>query len=372
MPSTVRRNRAGFCQSQVPLHARSRVRRHRLAAALLAIATLAAACGGVAPAAQDGAAASGELTLRLGYFPNVTHATAIVGIEEGFFEESIGADVNLETAPFNSGTEAVEALFSGAIDATFAGPNPAINAWQQSHGEAIRIVSGATSGGAFLVVREGIDSAEDLRGRTLSSPDLGNTQDVALRSWLKDQGLETTLEGEGDVSIFPQDNAQILQTFRAGEIDGAWVPEPWAARLIDEGGGRILVDERELWADGEYVTTHLIVSTALLEEHPDVVKQLLEGVVTANEFVNEKPDDAKVSVNDAIEALTGSRMADETMSTAWSNLHFTLDPIAPSLRESATDAVDVGLLEPVDLDGIYDLTLLNDVLREAGLPGVSE
>jgi NitT/TauT family transport system substrate-binding protein len=310
--------------------------------------------------------------LRLGYFPNVTHATAIVGVEKKLFEESLGADVTLETAPFNSGTEAVEALFSDAIDASFVGPNPAINAWQQSQGEAIRIVSGATSGGAFLVVREGIDSAEDLRGRKLSSPDLGNTQDVALRAWLKDQGLETDLEGGGDVSILPQENAQILETFRAGEIDGAWLPEPWATRMIDEGEGKVLVDERDLWPDGEYVTTHLFVATTFLEEHPDVVKGLLQGVVAANDFVNEKPDEAKTIVNDGIEAITGARVPDETMDAAWENLVFTLDPIGSSLRKSAEDAVDVGLLEPVDLDGIYDLTFLNEVLTAAGLPEVSE
>lgn len=346
------------------------VRIRKLVPALVAVGLLAAACGGDAPAAEDGGAQ--QVTLRLGYFPNVTHATAIVGVEEALFEKSLGGNFTLETAPFNSGTEAVEALFSDAIDASFVGPNPAINAWQQSQGEAIRIVSGATSGGAFLVVSEGIDSADDLRGKKLSTPDLGNTQDVALRAWLKDQGLETDLEGGGDVSILPQENAQILETFRSGEIHGAWVPEPWATRLIDEGGGKVLVDERDLWPGGEYVTTHLIVATTFLEEHPDVIKKLLQGVVAANEFVNEKPGDAKTIVNDGIEALTGARMPDETMDKAWENLVFTLDPIASSLRKSAEDAVDVGLLDPVDLDGIYDLTLLNEVLAAAGLPEVSE
>jgi NitT/TauT family transport system substrate-binding protein len=351
---------------------RQAVHIRKLVPGLMAVALLAAACTGAAPAAEDGEAQSAQVTLRLGYFPNVTHATAIAGVEEGLFEKSLGNEVTLETATFNSGTEAVEALFSDAIDASFVGPNPAINAWQQSEGEAIRIVAGATSGGAFLVVRDGIDSAEDLRGKKLSSPDLGNTQDVALRAWLKDQGLETDLEGGGDVSILPQENAQILETFRAGEIDGAWVPEPWATRLTDEGGGKVLVDERDLWPKGEYVTTHLIVATGFLQEHPDVVKSLLEGVVAANDFVNENQEEAKVIVNDGIEALTGARMPDETMDSAWENLVFTLDPIASSLRKSAEDAVDVGLLEPVDLDGIYDLTILNEVLTEAGLPEVSE
>ncbi|MDQ3662540.1 MAG: ABC transporter substrate-binding protein [Actinomycetota bacterium] len=348
------------------------IRIRRLAPVLLVAAMVAGACNGTAPAAQNGEAGSEQATLRLGYFPNITHATAIVGVEKGVFNKSLGTDVTLETATFNSGPEAVEALFSDAIDASFVGPNPAINAWQQSQGEAIRIVSGATSGGAFLIVRKGIDAAEDLCGKTLSSPDLGNTQDVALRAWLKDQGLETDLEGGGDVSIVPQENAQILETFRSGDIDGAWMPEPWGTRLIDEGGGKVLVDERDLWAGGEYVTTHLIVASTFLDEHPDVIKKLLEGVVAANDFVNDNPDEAKDIVNDGIEALTGARMPDETMDKAWENLVFTLDPIASSLRKSAEDAVEVGLLEPVDLDGIYDLSLLNEVLVEAGRAEVSE
>ena len=330
----------------------------------LVIATSACANEGT-PA--DSAEAGDAVTLRLGYFPNVTHATAIVGVENSIFEEHLGETVELETSPFNSGTEAVEALFSDGIDASFVGPSPAINAWQQSKGEAIRIVSGAASGGAFLVVSKDITSVEDLQDATLSTPDLGNTQDVALRAWLKDQGYETDLEGGGDVSIMPQENAQILETFRAGEIDGAWVPEPYATRMIDEGGGHVLVDERDLWPNGQYVTTHLIVATTFLEENPDVVKSLLEGLVEANTFVNEEPEEAQAVTNDGLEALTGEPIPEDTLRKAWANLEFTLDPISNSLEENAADAVDAGLLEPVDLEGIYDLTLLNEILSEQGL-----
>ncbi len=345
-------------------------RPHWFLTALVAAALSTGACGGNQPASAEGDSGSAS-TIRLGYFPNLTHATAIVGVDEGLFQESLGG-VELETAIFNSGTEAVEALFSDAIDASFVGPNPAINAWQQSEGAAIRIVSGATSGGAFLVVRDGIESVEDLAGTTLSTPDLGNTQDVALRAWLKENGLETDLEGGGDVSIMPQDNSQILETFRSGDIDGAWVPEPYATRLILEGGGHVLVDERDLWPNGEYVTTHLIVATTFLEENPDVVKGLLEGVVAANEFINDDAERAKSVVNAGLEAIAGSPIANKTLDAAWENLLFTLDPIAPSLEGSADAAVEVGLLEPLDLEGIYDLSLLNEVLAEAGLPEVSQ
>lgn len=339
---------------------------------LAALALIGAACGNDSGASGGTEAEAAETaTLRLGYFPNVTHATAIVGVENGIFEERLGDSVTLETTPFNSGTEAVEALFSDALDASFVGPSPAINASQQSEGEAIRIVSGAASGGAFLVVSKDITSVEDLEDKTLSTPDLGNTQDVALRAWLKDQGYETDLEGGGDVSIMPQENAQILETFRAGEIDGAWVPEPYATRMIDEGGGHVLVDERDLWPNGEYVTTHLIVATQYLEENPDVVKSLLEGLVEANTFVNEETEEAQAVTNEGLEALTGEPIPEDTLSKAWANLEFTLDPISNSLEKNAADAVDAGLLEPVDLEGIYELTLLNEILSEQGLEEIN-
>jgi NitT/TauT family transport system substrate-binding protein len=331
----------------------------RLYLGLAVLGLLVAACGGDASSGKP-------IILRLGYFPNVTHAPAIVGVEEGILAEALGPDVTLEPSYFNAGPEAIEALFGEAIDATFIGPNPAINAYAQSGGEAIRIIAGATSGGAFLVVRPGIKTAQDLRGATLATPQLGNTQDVALRAWLAKQGLSTDTTGGGDVSVLPQSNADTLRAFQAGDIDGAWVPEPWATRLIDEGGGVVLVDERDLWPAGLYVTTHLIVRTEFLDEHPDLVERLLRGHIEAVGFVNTSPTEAQAATNDGIEAITGARLPDEVIAAAWKNLTFTWDPIASSLRRSADDAVEVGLLEPVDLSGIYDLGILNRLLAEAG------
>ena len=255
----------------------------RIPRLLIALPLILVACTGPA----SGGDGSSPVELRLGYFPNVTHATAIVGIENGIFQDKLGSDVTLTTQTFNAGGDVVEAIFNGGLDASYVGPNPAINAWAQSEGTAIKIVSGATSGGAFLVVSPDITSADQLAGKTLASPQLGNTQDVALRAWLKEQGFETDLEGGGDVSVTPLANADILTAFTTGDLDGAWVPEPWATRMIEEGGGHVLVDERDLWPDGKFVTTHLIVATEFLNAHPDVVKGLLEGQVAANQFVNE-------------------------------------------------------------------------------------
>jgi NitT/TauT family transport system substrate-binding protein len=313
------------------------------------------------------------VTLRLGYFPNVTHAPAIVGVDSGAFAEALGPDVALEVLHFNAGGEAIEALLSGAIDATFIGPNPAINGFAQSDGEALRIVAGTTSGGASLVVAEGIDSPEDFDAdTTLASPALGNTQDVALRAWLADNGFATDTSGGGDVEVVNVENAEALTLFREGELDGAWVPEPWATRLILEGGGQVLVDERDLWPDGEFVTTHLIVATDFLEEQPTVVSGLLNGLVDTIDAINADPAVAATATNDGIEVITQNRLADETINGAFENLTFTVDPIATSLQGSADDAIAVGLLEEVDLDGIYDLTLLNEILVERGLEPVAD
>ncbi len=338
----------------------------------LLLAMAAAACGGGSEAAGRGGGDRSTTTLRLGYFPNLTHATAIVGVQTGIFEEALRPD-KLETTTFSAGASAVEALFSGALDAAYIGPNPTINAFVKSKGKAIRIVSGATSGGAALVVDPAITKASQLRGKRLASPQLGVTQDVALRHWLGEQGLEAPRTGGGEVTVVAQDNAQSLETFKLGQIDGAWVPEPWATRLRLEGGGKVLVDERSLWPGGRFVTTHLVVRTKFLEEHPATVRRLLEGQVEANDVVNADAASAQELVNDGIEEITTKRLKDEVIAEAWKSLEFTNDPVSSSLPVSARHAREVGLLEEkADVDGIYDLTLLNEVLAAAGRKEISQ
>ena len=335
-------------------------------AAALALLVLAGVLGGCGETKSPG-----PVSVRLGYFANVTHAPAIVALERGLFAEALGADVKLEARVFNAGPEAVEAIFSDALDVSYIGPNPAINAFTKSGGEAIRIVAGATSGGAALVVHPSITAAAQLKGKKLASPQLGNTQDVALRFWLKSQGLSTSLEGGGDVSVMPQANAQILETFRAGQVDGAWVPEPWATRLVLEGGGSVLVDERSLWPDGKFVTTHVIVRTAFLKEHRELVERLLRAHVAAVDFANSDAVEARRIVNAGIERLTGKALPAAVIEGAWSHLAFTIDPLAATLQKSAQDAAAVGLLEGVKLDGIYDLGPLNAILAAAGKPPIA-
>ena len=311
------------------------IRRVLTAVAALAVgATALTACG-------TSGSGSSEPTVRLGYFANLTHALPVLGVSNGQLQQALGS-TKLETQTFNAGPAAIEAVNSGAIDATFIGPNPAISSWTQSAGSAIKIVAGATPGGAEFVVKPDItDSPDSLRGKTFATPQLGNTQDVALRYWLKQKGLSAPKEGGGDVYVAPQDNAQTLDLFKQGKVDGGWLPEPWASRLVQEGGGKVLVNEKDLWPKGQFVTTHLIVSQKFLESSPDKVKALLQGVVNTLNTVQANPIKAKADVNAALKTLTGKALDETVLARSWDNLTITVDPIASSLHTDLDHAVDV-------------------------------
>lgn len=331
----------------------------------LLLSLLLLACTSKAPESKPAA-------VRLGFFPNVTHAPALVGLEKGLFEKALGPGVTLEPKSFNAGPAAIEALMSGALDATYIGPNPAINAFARSKGEAVRVLAGACSGGAALVVKPEINTPADLKGKTLASPQLGGTQDVALRSWLAAQGFNVQLQG-GDVPVLPQENAQTLEAFRAGTIAGAWVPEPWASRLVREGGGKVLVDERTLWPQGKFLTTHLIARTEWLKANPDLARKLVEAHLDALDFIAKSPDDARTATNARIEKITGKPLGAELLAAAWTGLEFTADPLSKTLATSAENAIKIGLLKPIEvpLAGLWDLGPLNAALTARGRPVVA-
>jgi NitT/TauT family transport system substrate-binding protein len=313
---------------------------------------------------------SEPVTLRLGYFPNVTHASAIVGVESGIFKKKLGSNVNLDLKTFNSGTEALQAFQAEALDASFIGPSPTITAWTKLN-KGVKIVSGSASGGAYFVVNQSINSAADLKGKAVASPQLGNTQDVALRTWLKSKGLNTDTTGGGDVSIRPQDNATTLNAFKSGELAGAWVPEPWATRLVTEGGGKILVNEADLWPQGKYVTTQLIVTTRFLKAHPDVVQKLVDGQVAANDYIKTNTADAETDVSDGIKAITGKAIDGNLVIASFKNIDFTNDPIASSLVTDNATQKKFGFPAATSLKGLYDLSFLNKALKAAKEPTVS-
>jgi NitT/TauT family transport system substrate-binding protein len=348
------------------------IRALTIATTALLAATALAACGGADDTTGTDKAAAGEApTIRLGYFPNITHAPALIGVNKGFFKEALGS-TQLDAKTFNAGPAATEALFSDAIDATYIGPNPAINGWAKSQGQGLQIVAGSTSAGAGLVVKPTITSVADLKGKKIATPQLGNTQDVALRAWLKQNGLNADQQGGGDVSVLPQDNATALQAFVQGAVDGAWVPEPFFSRLQLDAGGKVLVNEKDLWPNGQFVTTHLIVSKKFLEKYPATVKKLIQGHLKALDFIKSNNADAQTAANAQIEALSGKPLKPEVLKSAFANLTFTADPVASSLFTSAQHAQDVGLLKPVDMKGIYQLGPLNELLKAAGQPEVSD
>lgn len=346
-------------------------RRLSILAAALAAAVAMTACSradrgadaeGSAPANQGPAA-----ELRLGYFPNITHAPALIGLDKGYFAGQLG-NTKLITQPFNAGPDEVNALLGGSLDAGFIGSSPAINAFAKSKGEAVRLISGSTTGGAQLVVKPEITSPAQLRGQTIATPQLGNTQDVALKKWVKENNLP---QGADGVTVQNLDNPRTLDLFRTGQVAGGWLPEPWSSRLVD-AGAKVLVDERTLWPGGEFPTTVLIVRTDYLRQHPDTVAALLRGTQQAIEFANARPAEAKTVTNDLIKRLTNASLAPAVLDRAFSELSFGLDPLAATFPQLAKDSVTAGATPTeTDLNGFVDVTELNKVLQAAGKPAVS-
>src|SRR5713226_4964211 len=346
------------------------MRRALLAAGAAAVTVLAAGCGSSAASSGSGSSQP-QITLRLGFLANITHAPALVGVDKGFFTKALGKNVTLKVSIFDSGTEETTAILAGQLDAAYVGPNPAINAWQKSSGSAIKIVSGAASGGASLVVKKGITSAAQLKGKSLATPSLGNTQDVAARYWLKQNGLATTATGGGAVAIKPvKPNSAAVLEFKSGQIDGGWEPAPYDAELVADGG-TTLVNEASLWPGGKFVTTNLVVTQGFLKAHPSAVDALLKGQVQANDYISKDQAAAEAAANAELTKLTGKGLKPAILAQAFKEITFTDDPIASSLATDAQHAVAVGLLKPVQLNGIYDLSPLNKLLQAAGEPQVS-
>jgi NitT/TauT family transport system substrate-binding protein len=340
---------------------------------LLLFSLILAACGNSTGPSTTSSSNTGPITVHLGYFPNITHAVALVGVAKGTFAQAFGSNVKLDTKQFNAGPAEIEALFAGSIDIGYLGPNPAVTGYTQSKGQALRIIAGASSGGALFVVRPGahIQSGKDLGGKKLASPQLGGTQDISLRNYIDSNGFKTTDKG-GTVQVIPLANADILTQFKAGQIDGAWVPEPWASRLIQEDGGTALVDERTLWPNGKFVTTNVVVSTKFLTAHPDLVTKFLEAHVDTVQYINNNLPDAKTVVNEQLKILTQKALATSVVDSSFKNLDITYDPLASTLFKAADDAYSLGYLKTKPDQGIYDLDPLNAVLKAKGLPPVTQ
>ncbi len=313
---------------------------------------------------------SNAAEIRLGFFPNVTHAQALYARATRYLENN-GVEVHWQS--FNAGPTAIEALFADAIDATYIGPSPTINGYVKSHGEKFVIISGAASGGSALVVRSdsGIQNIPDFKGKTLATPQLGNSQDVAARIWLLENKLQPKVQG-GTVDIIPLSNPDQVTMFKTKQIDAAWTIEPWVSRLEIEANGKIFLEEKTLWPEGKYVTTHLVVTRKFLKEQPDTVRKLLEANVQLTQMINSNKAKAAVILNEQIRKETSRALREDVIKRALDRVELTWDPIASSLDKQAQAAHTIHFLrQQPDLRGIYELGLLNEVLHQKNLPPVA-
>jgi NitT/TauT family transport system substrate-binding protein len=330
-------------------------------AAMIAAALLLAGCSSSSSSSSGStsntnAGGSSPVTVRLGFLSNITHAPALIAMKEGFFTKAIGSAGTLKATAFSAGTEETTAILSGQLDAAYVGPNPAITAWQKS--SDIQIISGVATGGASIVVKKGITSAAQLKGKSLATPSLGNTQDVALRYWLKQHGVTTNTTGGGDAFIKPTkpNSAAVLQ-FKSGQIAGGSEPAPYDIQMVQDGGTVLLSEPG--------VTTLLIVTKSFLSAHPAIVSDLLKAQVQANAFIKSNPTQAQADANAELASYTGKPLKADLIAASFKEITFTNDPNQASLKTDADQAVSLGLLKPVNLDGIYDLGPLNKVLASA-------
>ncbi len=301
--------------------------------------------------------------MRLGYLANITHAPALIGVKNGYFTKDLGSAGTLRTTVFTTGTLETTAILAGQIDAAYVGPNPAINAFQKSSGTAIKVISGVATGGASIVVKKTITSASQLKGQSLATPSLGNTQDVAARYWLKQAGLTTSTTGGGDVAIRPTaPNSAAVLEFKSGQIAGASEPSPYDVEL-EQDGGTVLLKEPG-------VSTVLMVTTSFLNAHPAVVADLLKANEQALDYIKSDPTAAASVANEQLQAYTGKALKASVLTPAFKEITFTDDPDEASFTQDATQAKAVGLLTSTNLNGIFDLTPLNTILKADGDPTV--
>jgi NitT/TauT family transport system substrate-binding protein len=335
-----------------------------LAIAAVSAIGLAAGCSSSGSSGSSGSGGAAPVTLRLGFLANITHAPALVGVETGILQKALGKNVVLKTSIYSSGTEEATALLAGQLDAAYVGPNPAINAWQKSNGKAIKIISGAATGGASVVVKHGITSPAQLKGKSMATPSLGNTQDVALRYWLKQNGLTTTTTGGGDVAIKPTTpNSAAVLEFKSGQIQGASEPSPYNVEMVQDGGTQLFTEPG--------VTTLVVATQSYIAAHPSVISGLVKGQMQANDYIAKNPAAAQTAANTELTKLEGKGIKSSVLPAAFKEITFTVNPDAASLATDAKEAQSVGLLQPVNLNGIYDLAPLNAQLKAAGEPQVS-
>jgi NitT/TauT family transport system substrate-binding protein len=297
--------------------------------------------------------ACAETTVRVGHFPNITHIHGLVAHAlsrqgRGFFEPKLGSDVKIEWFVYNAGPSAIEAIFAKSIEFTYVGPNPAINAYTKARGEGVRIIAGAAEGGSALVVQgdSTLKTAADFRGKIVATPQLGNTQDVVARAWLKAGGLNITQTG-GDATILPTANPDQLLLFKQRQIDAVWTVEPWISRLEAEAGGKVLVDDREA------ITTVLVASAELVKSQGELAKKFAAAHRELTEWIVKHPAEAQKLARDELLAETRTEFPENLLKKCWDRITLTADVSADTLKQSVVDAQAAGFLRDApDVTGL--------------------
>lgn len=336
------------------------------AVVLIILCMLAAGCG--SQAGKVDGSKNGKMIVRVGYFPNLTHTQALVGLSDGTFQKAMGSQIEIQQHTFNAGPAEIEALLAGEIDLGYIGPVPAINGFVKSRG-GLRIIAGAADGGAVLVARKGanINSVADLNGKKVAVPQLGNTQDISLRNLLASANLKDAAKG-GTVTVIPAENPDILTLISKGDVDAALVPEPWGSRILKQGSSSIVLDSRDVWRDGKYATAVVIVSKKFLDEHPDLVEKWLSAHVQITERINSDKETSKNVANTMIKKLTKKSLPQDVLTSSFERIVVTYNPEKDSVEEFVKIAASNGYIkgEP-DISNLFDLTMINKVLKEKGL-----
>jgi NitT/TauT family transport system substrate-binding protein len=309
--------------------------------------------GAIQPASGKVYSSSG-VTVRLAHFPNITHAPAMLAVSDGRFARALG-EHGLDVKVLNAGPGAMEALLAGELDIAYVGPSPAINTFLQTHGEGLRVISGACEGGASLIAAKesGIRSIRDLAGKRVASPQLGNTQDISLRHFLAKEGLKPRDKG-GDVEILPMKNPDIFLQFKRNELDAAWVPEPWATRLAKEAGAVRVIDERKLWPGKRFATTVIVARTGFAKEHPDIIESILKAHAEEVDWIRGNPKDAQLAVNTELKRLTGKPLSHDVLVESWRYVDFTTDLDPNCFEAFLRAAIECGFIKDssASVDGL--------------------
>ena len=286
-----------------------------------------------------------KTVIRFGHFPNITHAQGVIAHAltrqgKGWFEQRLGPNVEIQWFTYNAGPSAMEAMFAGSLDVTYVGQGPALNAHFKSNGEEVRIISGAANGGAALVVKvdSSIKTPEDFRGKKIATPQLGNTQDISCRAWLKAQGFNVTQTG-GDVSVIPTANPDQFALFQTGGVDAVWTVEPWVTRLERDGNGKVFLE------DTQVLTTWLASSVKFLKEHHDLAKKIAEANAELTQWIQAHPDEAQKTLIAELKAETKSDFAPEAAAQAWKRIKFTNDVSRDLIKKAVQEGKDAGFLK---------------------------